>query len=327
MFPRERPRRLRQTEPLRRLVAETRLGVDQLIYPVFVKPGKDIKDPIASMPGIFQWSVDTLVGHLSQAYDRGVRAFLLFGIPETKDPLGREAYAVDGIVQRALRAIRETLPEAVTIADLCLCEYTDHGHCGVLDGQTVDNDATLELLAQTAVEQARAGATVVAPSDMMDGRVGAIRRALDGAGFSQVPIMSYAVKYASGFYGPFREAAQNTPAFGDRRAYQMDPANRREALKEVRLDLEEGADLLIVKPALPYLDVLAEVRNRVDVPVAAYQVSGEFAMIEAAAQNGWLDRERVIMESLTAMARAGADMLITYWAFEVAEWLAGAPRS
>jgi porphobilinogen synthase len=321
MFPQERPRRLRQTEPLRRLVQETRLSPDQFIYPVFVKPGHDRKDPVLSMPGIFQWSVDTLVGHLSQAYDRGVRAFLLFGIPLEKDPEGSEAYAQDGVVQVALRALREALPEAVLIADLCLCEYTDHGHCGVLRGQTVDNDATLDLLAKTAVVQAQAGATIVAPSDMMDGRVGAIRQALDSQGYYDTAIMSYAAKYASAFYGPFREAAENAPAFGDRRGYQMDPANRREALKEVQMDVAEGADMLIVKPALPYLDVLSDVRQAVSVPVAAYQVSGEFAMVEAAAERGWIDRARVIRETLTAISRAGADMIISYWAYEAAEWL------
>ena len=322
MFPRERPRRLRQSEPLRRLVQETRLSPDQFIYPVFVKPGHDRKDAVTSMPGIYQWSVDTLVGHLGQAYDRGIRAFLLFGIPSEKDSVGSEAYAPDGIVQVALRAIRETLPDAVLIADLCLCEYTDHGHCGVLRGQSVDNDATLELLSKTAVVQAQAGATIVAPSDMMDGRVGAIRQALDGSGHVDTAIMSYAAKYASGFYGPFREAAENAPAFGDRLTYQMDPANRREAMKEGRLDVEEGADIVIVKPALPYLDVLADVRQSVSVPVAAYQVSGEYAMVEAAAQNGWINRKRVIEETLTAISRAGADMIITYWAVEAAGWLA-----
>lgn len=321
MFPRERPRRLRRTDNLRRLVQETRLSCDALIYPVFVKPGQGRKDPIQSMPGIFQWSVDTLVEHLTDVYQKGIRAFLLFGIPSEKDALGSEAYHPKGIVQVALRTLKAALPDAVLIADLCLCEYTEHGHCGVLSGETVDNDLTLDLLARTAVEQARAGATIVAPSDMMDGRVSAIRTALDTAGFYDIPIMSYASKYASGFYGPFREAAENAPSFGDRRAYQMDPANRREALKEVLLDLQEGADLLIVKPALPYLDVLSDVRRAVSVPVAAYQVSGEFAMVEAAAQNGWIDRERVIMETLTAIVRAGADMIITYWAPEVSGYL------
>lgn len=323
MFPRERPRRLRATDSLRTLVAETRLSAAQFIYPVFVKHGQNRQDPIRSMPGIFQWSVDTLIPHLSEVYSAGVRAFLFFGIPAQKDALGHEAYAADGIVQRALQQVREALPDAILIADLCLCEYTDHGHCGVLRGERVNNDATLDLLAKTAVAQARAGASMVAPSDMMDGRVQAIRRALDAAGFEETPIMSYAAKYASGFYGPFRDAAENTPTFGDRRAYQMDPANAREALKEVLLDIDEGADLVIVKPALPYLDVLHEVREEVLVPVAAYQVSGEYAMIEAAVQQGWLERERVVMETLIAIKRAGADLIITYWALQASRWLNG----
>ncbi|WP_420824578.1 porphobilinogen synthase [Sulfobacillus harzensis] len=322
MFPIERPRRLRRTENLRRLVQETRLSSDALIYPVFVRPGSAVQSPISAMPGIFQWSPDLLVKHLTSVYEGGVRVFLLFGIPESKDSRGSGAYDPNGIVQETLRLLKEKLPEAVLIADLCLCEYTDHGHCGIIASNgVVDNDGTLDLLAQAAVEQARAGADVVAPSDMMDGRVSAIRRALDQAGFHHIPIMSYAAKYASGFYGPFREAAENTPQFGDRRTYQMDPANRREALREVRLDLQEGADMIIAKPALPYLDVLADIRAEVSVPIAAYQVSGEFAMIEAAAQNGWIERERVIMESLTAIRRAGADMIITYWAPEVSRWL------
>ncbi len=321
MFPRERPRRLRASLAMRRLVAETRLSSDQLIYPVFVKHGHGRQEGIKSMPGIFQWSVDTLVPHLQEAYRQGVRAFLLFGIPHAKDELGSEAYSSEGVVQVALRTIREALPDALLIADLCLCEYTSHGHCGVIKGGGVDNDATLELLARAAVAQAQAGADIVAPSDMMDGRVLAVRTALDQAGFESKAIMSYAAKYSSAFYGPFREAAENSPAFGDRRTYQMDPRNRREALKEVALDVEEGADLIIVKPALPYLDVLSDVRRAVSLPVAAYQVSGEFAMIEAAAQNGWIERERAILESLTAIARAGADMIITYWALEAAAWL------
>lgn len=320
MFPVERPRRLRQTEVLRALVRETHVRVDQLIYPVFVRPGEGRREAITSMPGIYQWSVDTLCDHLEEVYGLGVRSFLFFGIPSHKDAGGSEAYSPDGIVQRALQAVRERLPQAVLIADLCLCEYTDHGHCGLLKGGSVDNDATIDVLARTAVVQARAGATVVAPSDMMDGRVAAIRKALDGAGFEQIPIMSYAAKYASGFYGPFREAAENTPSFGDRRAYQMDPANRREALKEVLLDLDEGADMVIVKPALPYLDVLADVKQRVTVPVAAYQVSGEFSMIRAASQMGWLDERRVVEEALLSIKRAGADMIITYFAPEVARW-------
>ncbi|MCY0877507.1 MAG: porphobilinogen synthase [Firmicutes bacterium] len=322
MFPQERPRRLRQSANLRQLVRETRIDVERLIYPVFVRPGQHQQVAISAMPGIFQWSVDTLVDHCRAVYELGVHAFLLFGIPSRKDPVGSEAYDPAGIVQRALAALREALPDAVLIADLCLCEYTDHGHCGILRGGTVDNDATLDVLARTAVEQARAGATIVAPSDMMDGRVGAIRRALDESGFHDVAIMAYSAKYASGFYGPFREAAENAPAFGDRQTYQMDPANRREALKEVLLDVAEGADIVMVKPALPYLDVLSDVRQRVAVPVAAYQVSGEFSMIEAAAQRGWLDRERVILETLTSIRRAGADLLITYWAPEVSRWIA-----
>jgi len=320
-FPIERPRRLRRTEVLRDLVRETRLHPAELIYPVFVKPGRDRQDPIQSMPGIFQWSPDTLERHLTTAYQKGIKSFLLFGIPEHKDARGSEAYDPQGIIQVTLRRLRDALPDAVLIADLCLCEYTDHGHCGVLKGDTVDNDVTLDLLAETAVRQAEAGASIVAPSDMMDGRVGAIRRALDQQGFHDIPIMSYAAKYASAFYGPFREAAENTPAFGDRRSYQMDPANRREALKEVFLDIEEGADLVIVKPALPYLDIVSDVKAAVKVPVAAYQVSGEYAMIEAAGRNGWIDRRRVVMETLTAIRRAGADMIITYFAPEVMDWI------
>jgi porphobilinogen synthase len=317
MFPVQRPRRLRQTAALRQLVQETRLDPALLIYPVFVRPGHDLQIPVSSMPGVYQWSPDRLVEHVKEVYRRGIRAFLLFGIPAHKDERGSEAYDPQGIVQVTLRQLTEAVPEALWIADLCLCEYTDHGHCGVLKGETVDNDLTIDLLAQTAVRQAEAGASVIAPSDMMDGRVAAIRRALDGAGFEQIPIMSYAAKYASAFYGPFRQAAENAPAFGDRRSYQMDPANRREALKEVLMDLDEGADMVIVKPAVPYLDVLSDVRRAVAVPVASYHVSGEYAMIEAAAQNGWIDRDRVVHETLTAIRRAGADMIISYYAPEV----------
>jgi porphobilinogen synthase len=308
---------LRQTAALRQLVQETRLDPALLIYPVFVRPGHDLQIPVSSMPGVYQWSPDRLVEHVKEVYRRGIRAFLLFGIPAHKDERGSEAYDPQGIVQVTLRQLTEAVPEALWIADLCLCEYTDHGHCGVLKGETVDNDLTIDLLAQTAVRQAEAGASVIAPSDMMDGRVAAIRRALDGAGFEQIPIMSYAAKYASAFYGPFRQAAENAPAFGDRRSYQMDPANRREALKEVLMDLDEGADMVIVKPAVPYLDVLSDVRRAVAVPVASYHVSGEYAMIEAAAQNGWIDRDRVVHETLTAIRRAGADMIISYYAPEV----------
>jgi porphobilinogen synthase len=323
MFPIQRPRRLRQTETLRALVRESRISIDQLIYPIFVRPGQGVKEPISSMPGIFQWSVDTLTDHLTEVFSLGVHSFLFFGIPSHKDSQGSEAYSPDGIVQVALEAVKERLPKAVLIADLCLCEYTDHGHCGILRDNDVDNDMTIELLARTAVVQARAGATVVAPSDMMDGRVKHIRQALDQSGLTQVPIMSYAAKYASGFYGPFRDAAENAPTFGDRRAYQMDPANRYEAIKEVLLDLEEGADMLIVKPAMPYLDILAEVKKSVNVPVAAYQVSGEYSMIKAAAQREWVEEERVVEESLIGIRRAGADMIITYFAPEYARWHSG----
>lgn len=321
MFPVERPRRLRQTAALRNMVRETTIQSAQLIYPLFIKAGAGRRDPIRSMPGIYQWSVDRVAEHVADVYERGVTSFLLFGIPADKDSVGSSAYDPDGIVQEALRTLKKAVPDATLIADLCLCEYTDHGHCGILRGETVDNDATLDVLARTAVVQAQAGATVVAPSDMMDGRVAAIRRALDGAGFAEVPVMSYAAKFASAFYGPFRDAAENAPGFGDRRAYQMDPGNRREALREVLLDVEEGADMIIVKPAVPYLDVLSDVRQRVLVPVAAYHVSGEYAMIKAAAQAGWLDERRVVEETLLAIRRAGADMIITYYAPEMALWL------
>ncbi|MDA8194110.1 MAG: porphobilinogen synthase [Thermaerobacter sp.] len=320
MFPIDRPRRLRRTPAIREMVRETVIRPSQLVYPVFVKPGSLHRDPIRSMPGIFQWSVDTLVEHVQEVYAKGVNSFLLFGLPSAKDAVGSEAYDEKGIVQVALRQLKQALPDAVLIADLCLCEYTDHGHCGVLSDGAVDNDQTLDLLARAAVAQARAGASLVAPSDMMDGRVGRIRQALDAAGFAEVPIMAYSAKYASGFYGPFREAADNAPAFGDRRSYQMDPANRVEAIREVLLDIAEGADLVMVKPALPYLDVLREVRNAVTVPVAAYQVSGEYAMIKAAAQAGWLDERRVAEEALLAIRRAGADIILTYYAPEAAQW-------
>lgn len=311
---------------MRALVRETHLSVEQLIYPVFVRPGKGRRDPIGSMPGIYQWSIDTLTDHLVEVYQTGVRTFLLFGIPHQKDEIGSQAYDENGIVQEALRTLRERLSESILIADLCLCEYTSHGHCGVLDpAGNIANDPTIALLAQSAVAQARAGASIIAPSDMMDGRVGAIRTALDANGFEGIPIMSYAAKYASGFYGPFREAAENTPTFGDRKTYQMDVANRREALKEVQLDLDEGADMIIVKPALPYLDILGAVRNETLVPIAAYQVSGEYAMIKAAAANGWIEERRVVEESLIGIRRAGADMLITYFAPQVARWLADRP--
>jgi porphobilinogen synthase len=321
-FPATRLRRLRRTPVLRRLVRETRLAADDLVLPLFACPGEGIAQPVGSMPGVFQHSVDRLVEAAVEAWNDGVRAVILFGIPEFKDASGSSSWQDDGIVQRALRALSEALPDLVKIADVCLCEYTDHGHCGVLAGQAVDNDATLGLLARQAVSLARAGADVIAPSDMMDGRVGALRAALDAAGFADTPILAYAVKFASGFYGPFREAAGSTPAFGDRRSYQMDPGNVREALREAALDVEEGADLLMVKPALPYLDVLAELRRRFDLPLAAYHVSGEYAMLRAAAQNGWIDYERTLMESLLAIKRAGADLILTYGARDAARLLA-----
>jgi porphobilinogen synthase len=320
-FPETRLRRFRRTPTLRRLVRETRLSPDHLVLPLFAVPGEEVAKPISSMPGVFQHSVDRLVETAKEAFAEGVRTVLLFGIPEFKDAVGSAAWAPDGIVQQALRALTAEVPGLVKIADVCFCEYTDHGHCGVLDGHEVDNDATLENLARQSVSLAEAGADIIAPSDMMDGRVGAIRQALDAAGFSATPILSYAAKFASGFYGPFREAAESTPQFGDRRAYQMDPANGREAMREAELDVEEGADMLMVKPALPYLDILAELRQRFDLPLAAYHVSGEYAMLKAAAERGWIDYDRVMMESLLAIRRAGADLIITYAAREAARLL------
>jgi porphobilinogen synthase len=320
-FPIHRPRRLRRTEALRRMVRETELRPSDFIYPLFVVEGRGVRKPVPSMPGIDNLSVDLAVEEAKRARAVGIPSVILFGIPGHKDPRGTGAWAEDGIVQKALRALRESVPDLQLVADVCLCEYTDHGHCGVIHGGEVDNDQSLPLLAQMAVSCARAGADIVAPSDMMDGRVAAIRTALDGAGLSGTPILSYAAKYASGFYGPFREAAQSTPQFGDRRGYQMDPGNVREALKEVALDLEEGADLVMVKPALSYLDVIARVKERFDVPVAAYNVSGEYAMVKAAAANGWIDGQRVMMEVLTSIKRAGADLILTYHAVEAAELL------
>jgi porphobilinogen synthase len=321
-FPSTRLRRFRRTPTLRRLVRETRLSPDNLVLPLFVCPGEGVEKPVGSMPGVAQQSVDVLVETCRQAFAEGVRSVLLFGLPEFKDAVGSAAWSPDGIVQRALRALTKEVPGLVKIADVCFCEYTDHGHCGVLHGEEVDNDATLENLARQSVSLAEAGADVIAPSDMMDGRVAAIRAALDAAGFSQTPILSYAVKFASGFYGPFREAAESAPSFGDRRAYQMDPANGREAMREAELDFEEGADMLMVKPALPYLDVLAALRDRFDLPLAAYHVSGEYSMIKAAAERGWIDYNRVLMESLVAIRRAGADLIITYGARDAARLLA-----
>jgi porphobilinogen synthase len=377
-FPATRMRRLRRTATLRGLVRETRLAAEQLVLPLFVCPGEGVARAVGSMPGVYQHSVDRVVATAAEAYSAGVRAVLLFGLPEHKDAVGSAAWADDGIVQRALRALAREVPGLVKIVDVCFCEYTDHGHCGVLapaaadaaappaataggataagattaeattvratapgataagesaagaapapDTADVDNDATLVNLGRQAVSLARAGADVIAPSDMMDGRVAAVRAALDAAGFAQVPILSYAVKFASGFYGPFREAAESAPSFGDRRGYQMDPANGREAMREAALDVEEGADLLMVKPALPYLDLLAALRRRFDLPLAAYHVSGEYAMLKAAAERGWLDYDRVLMESLVAIRRAGADLIVTYGAVDAARLLASGWR-
>jgi porphobilinogen synthase len=321
-FPTHRPRRLRRTEALRDLVRETRLSARALIYPLFVCPGSKVRDEIKSMPGNYRWSVDLLVEECKAVHGLGIPAVILFGIPEKKDEVGSDAYNPEGIVQRAVRAIKQAVPGLIVICDLCLCEYTSHGHCGVVKGTEIDNDSTLALLAKAARAQAEAGADIVAPSDMMDGRVGRIRAELDARGFDQIPILAYSAKYASGFYGPFREAADSTPQFGDRRSHQMDPANQREALREIAMDIEEGADIIMVKPAMPYLDVVALARRRFDVPIAAYQVSGEFSLIEAAARMGWIDRERIILESLTSIRRAGADMILTYFAKDVARWLA-----
>lgn len=316
-----RPRRLRRTPAIRALVRETRLAPDNFVLPLFVCTGDGVRREISSMPGVFNLSVDEVVKESVAAYDSGVRSVILFGLPESKDELASGAYAEDGIVQRAIRAIRRSCPELIIIADTCLCEYTSHGHCGVVRGGEVLNDESLELLARTAVSQAAAGADIVAPSAMMDGQVGAIREALDDADFENTAIMSYAVKYASGFYGPFREAAQSAPEFGDRRAYQMDPPNAREAMREAEIDYSEGADILMVKPATVYLDVLKMVRDRFDLPVAAYHVSGEYALIKAAAQKGWIDEERVMMETLTSIKRAGADIILTYYAREAIQAL------
>jgi porphobilinogen synthase len=320
-FPIIRPRRLRRTEALRAFVREASLAPGDLVLPLFVLPGKKVRREIGSMPGQFQLSVDEAVREAKEVVSLGLPAVILFGLPEKKDSRASGAWAKDGIVQQATRAIKEAVPDLLVLTDVCLCEYTDHGHCGVVEGQTIANDPTLELLAQTAVSQAEAGADVVAPSDMMDGRVAAIRTALDAAGKADIAILSYAAKYASAFYGPFREAAESTPQFGDRRTHQMDPGNAREALREVLLDLEEGADMVMIKPALPYLDVLRRVRDAVHVPVGAYHVSGEYAMIEAAAKHGWIDRDRVILESLVAIRRAGADFILTYHAKDAARLL------
>ncbi|MBF0496707.1 MAG: porphobilinogen synthase [Deltaproteobacteria bacterium] len=320
-FPEYRPRRLRRTETLRRMVRETYLHVNDLILPLFVAAGKEVKNPINSMPGHFQLSVNHIVEEAKEAFDLGIPAVLLFGIPEKKDERGTGAYDQNGVVQRAVKSIKNKIPELVVITDVCLCEYTSHGHCGLIKDNDVENDATLELLGRMALSHAQAGADIVAPSDMMDGRVAEIRDTLDENGFDQTIIMSYAAKYASGFYGPFREAAESAPKFGDRRSYQMDPANALEALREVTLDVEEGADIIMVKPALPYLDIVRRVREEFDLPVAAYNVSGEFAMVKAAAEKGWIDGPRVMMECLTSIKRAGADLILTYFAKEAAQLL------
>jgi len=320
-YPVHRPRRLRRTAALRDMVRETRLEPGDFIYPLFVVEGRDVRRPIASMPGIFNLSLEHAVAEAKQARALGVPSVLLFGIPNHKDARGTQGYADEGIVQRAIREIKAAEPDLQVIADVCLCEYTDHGHCGVLEEGHVLNDATLPLLARMAVSCAQAGADIIAPSDMMDGRVSAIRRALDEVRLTEVPILSYAAKYASGYYGPFREAAQSAPKSGDRRGYQMDPGNVREALKEVALDVEEGADMIMVKPALAYLDVIRAVRERFELPVVAYNVSGEYSMLKAAAQNGWIDYERVLLETLTGIKRAGSDLIISYHALEAAKLL------
>ncbi len=325
-FPITRMRRLRRNENLRRMVRETRVSVDNLIMPLFVREGSRVKNPIASMPGQFQWSVDTLADECRALEQLGIPAVILFGIPDRKDAEGSEAHAPDGVVCRAIEAIKEACDSLVVITDVCLCEYTDHGHCGIIttnrDGvQDVDNDATLDVLVEEALAHVRAGADMVAPSDMMDGRIAEIRDALDDNGFSDTPIMAYSAKFASAFYGPFRDAAESPPKFGDRSSYQMDPPNLDEAIREIALDIEEGADIVMVKPALPYLDVLRRAADEFDLPFAAYNVSGEYAMVKAAAQNGWIDEKRVAVETLTAIRRAGASMILTYWAKDAAQWL------
>lgn len=328
-----RPRRLRRSAALRRMVQETTLSPDDFIYPLFIREGKDIQQPIRSMPGQYQWSLDRLAAEAKSIAALGIPSVVLFGIPDIKDSCGSENYNPNGIIPRAIRAIKDAEPDMVVISDMCFCEYTDHGHCGIINqpGQEhytpnlpagyLLNDPTLELLGQASVVHAEAGADIIAPSGMIDGMVGTIRSALDAGGYDQVSIMSYAAKYASGFYGPFRDAAESPPQFGDRSSYQMDPANRREALKEVALDVAEGADMLMVKPALPYLDVVREVRDTYNLPLAAYQVSGEYAMLHAAAANGWLDLQRCALESLTSIKRAGADLILTYFAKDAAQWI------
>ncbi len=321
LFPDYRPRRLRQNEQFRRMIRETKLSVDDLILPLFAISGKNVKNPISSMPGHYQMSVNNIIKEATRAKDLGIPAIMLFGIPDKKDPLGAQAHAKNGIVQRTVKELKNKAPDVAVITDVCLCQYTDHGHCGIVRDGAIDNDTSLEILAKTALSHAQAGADMVAPSDMMDGRVAEIRETLDENGFSGVPIMSYAAKYCSAFYGPFRQAAESSPKFGDRRTYQMDPANSQEAIREVTMDVEEGADIIMVKPALPYLDIIAQVREEIDLPIAAYNVSGEYSMIKAAEKMGWLDGKRAMMEMLISIKRAGADMILTYFAIEAAEEL------
>lgn len=316
-----RPRRLRKNENIRRLVRENQVTVNDLIMPLFVTEGKNVRNPISSMPGNFQLSIDLLVKEVKNIAGLGIPAIILFGIPEHKDAIGSDAMSNEGIIQRAIRELKQAVPDMYVISDVCFCEYTDHGHCGVIKNGEVDNDSTLEMLGKQVISHAKAGVDMVAPSGMMDGMIGAIREALDHDGFSNVPIMSYAAKYASAFYGPFREAAESTPQFGDRRAYQMDPSNAREAMYEVELDISEGADIIMVKPALPYLDIIRRIKDQINLPVAAYNVSGEFSMVKAAGQLGWIDEKKVALEMLTSIKRAGADMILTYFAPDVAKWL------
>lgn len=321
VFPEYRPRRMRQNAAFRSLIRETHLSPSQLIYPLFIKPGKNIREEIPSMPGVYRLSVDQLAIEAKECLSLGITSVILFGLPEKKDPMGTGAHIKDGIIQKAIRELKRKVPELIVITDVCLCEYTSHGHCGCIIEKQVDNDATLEILAKTALSHAQAGADMVAPSDMMDGRIAEIRAALDENNFESVPIMSYAVKYASAFYGPFREAADCAPEFGDRRSYQMDPANSREALREATLDVDEGADILMVKPAVAYLDIISKLRDEFDLPIAAYHVSGEYAMIKAAAEKGWIDGEKVMEETLLSIKRAGADIIITYFAKDMARLL------
>ncbi|MFC2123337.1 porphobilinogen synthase [Bacteroidota bacterium] len=316
-----RPRRLRKNENIRRMVRETNITANDFIFPLFVTEGKGVRNPITSMPGIDQLSIDSLVEEVKEVHSLGIPAIILFGIPETKDAIGSDAMNDDGIVQRAIKAVKDAVPDMYVITDVCFCEYTDHGHCGAITDGDVDNDATLEMLGRQVITHAKAGADMVAPSGMMDGMIGAIRETLDDNGYTRIPIMSYAAKYSSGFYGPFREAAESAPQFGDRRAYQMDPANAREALTEVDLDIEEGADIVMVKPAMSYLDIITRVREITDLPVAAYNVSGEFSMVKAAAEKGWIDEQKVALEILTSIKRAGADIILTYYAKDAAKWI------